>query len=44
MEITGEHADTLGPEIGPAISGDFPDVIASLIAIAEREQRKNTNH
>jgi hypothetical protein len=24
MEITGEQADSVGPEIGPAISGDFP--------------------
>jgi hypothetical protein len=35
MEITGEQADTASPEIGPAISGDFPQVIAGLIALAE---------
>jgi hypothetical protein len=29
MEITGEQAVSLGPEIGPAISGDFPQVIAA---------------
>ena len=42
MEITGEQADTIGPEIGPAISGDFPQVIAALIALAEREQDQST--
>jgi hypothetical protein len=38
-----EHsADTIGPEIGPAISGDFPQFIAALIALAEREQDQST--
>jgi hypothetical protein len=37
MEITGDQADSTGPEIGPAISGDFPQVIAALVALAERE-------
>jgi hypothetical protein len=41
MEITGEQADSAGPEIGPAISGDFP-VIAALIALAERKQHQST--
>jgi len=36
MEITGPSADTLGPEIGPAISGDFPQVLAALVERAER--------
>jgi uncharacterized protein YndB with AHSA1/START domain len=36
MEITGPAADTLGPQIGPAISGDFPQVLAALVAHAER--------
>lgn len=36
MEITGEHADTRGAEIGPAITGDFPDTVAALIRHAER--------
>ncbi len=31
MEISGPNADALGPEIGPQISGDFPETIASLI-------------
>ena len=42
MEITGEQADTIGPEIGPAISSDFPQVIAALTALAEREQDQST--
>jgi uncharacterized protein YndB with AHSA1/START domain len=35
LEITGLAADVLGPEIGPLISGDFPQVIAALVARAE---------
>jgi hypothetical protein len=35
MEITGPAAETLGPEIGPEISGDFPQVLAALAARAE---------
>src|SRR5438876_2497528 len=27
MEITGPQADTLGPQIGPEISADFPQVL-----------------
>jgi Polyketide cyclase / dehydrase and lipid transport len=34
-EITGPTADELGPEIGPAITSDFPQTIALLIARAE---------
>src|SRR5262245_56231445 len=30
MEITGPAADTLGPEIGPRISADFPQTLAAL--------------
>jgi Polyketide cyclase / dehydrase and lipid transport len=30
MEISGPQADTLGPQIGPEISGDFPQTIAAL--------------
>jgi hypothetical protein len=36
MEITGPEADTLGPQIGPEISADFPQVLAAL---AERAKR-----
>ena len=35
MEITGPAADTLGPQIGPEISGDFPQTLAALVARAE---------
>ena len=35
MEITGPAGDTVGPEIGPQISGDFPETIAALVARAE---------
>lgn len=33
--IDGPAADEAGPTIGPAISGDFPDVLAALTARAE---------
>ena len=36
MEITGPAADTLGPQLGPEISGDFPEVLAALAERAER--------
>jgi hypothetical protein len=36
MEITGPEADTVGPQLGPAISADFPDVLASLVERAHR--------
>jgi hypothetical protein len=36
LEITGPEADTLGPEIGPDITADFPDVLAALVQRAER--------
>jgi uncharacterized protein YndB with AHSA1/START domain len=35
MEITGPAADTLGPQLGPEISGDFPETLAGLVARAE---------
>jgi hypothetical protein len=35
MEITGQHADSIGPELGPEISGDFPEVLAALAQRAE---------
>jgi len=35
MEITGPAADELGPELGPAITSDFPETVAALIARAE---------
>jgi hypothetical protein len=33
-EITGPEADTMGPEIGPQITADFPDVLRSLVGSA----------
>jgi hypothetical protein len=35
MEIKGPAADTLGPQLGPAISADFPETLAALVARAE---------
>jgi Polyketide cyclase / dehydrase and lipid transport len=35
MEITGPQADTLGPQVGPEISGDFPETLAALVERAE---------
>jgi Polyketide cyclase / dehydrase and lipid transport len=35
IEITGPAADALGPQIGPEISGDFPETLAALVARAE---------
>lgn len=35
MEISGAAADEAGPQIGPEISGDFPQVLAALVALAE---------
>ena len=35
-EITGEAADELGPEFGPQICADFPDVVANLVALAAK--------
>ena len=36
MEITGPEADTLGPQVGPEISADFPQVLGALVERAER--------
>jgi hypothetical protein len=35
LEISGEDADEVGPELGPQISADFPSAMAELIAAAE---------
>jgi hypothetical protein len=35
MEITGEAAGHIGPELGPQISADFPAVLAALAKRAE---------
>ncbi len=34
-EITGPAADQVGPQLGPAITGDFPEVLAALIKLVE---------
>lgn len=36
LDITGADADQVGPELGPQISGDFPDAMEELLAAAER--------
>src|SRR5690348_429544 len=32
-EIVGPSADVVGPRLGPAITADFPDVLAALAAL-----------
>ncbi|GAA2884385.1 hypothetical protein Acy02nite_17560 [Actinoplanes cyaneus] len=34
-EISGPAAEQVGPQIGPAITADFPDVVAALVRRAE---------
>ena len=34
-EITGEAADHIGPQLGPQITADFPEVLAALAKLAE---------
>jgi uncharacterized protein YndB with AHSA1/START domain len=34
LEITGEQADEVGPEVGPMITEDFPEAMAGLLACA----------
>jgi hypothetical protein len=36
VEISGPEADTLGPQIGPEITADFPQLLAALVQRAER--------
>ncbi|MDI2036765.1 SRPBCC family protein [Paenarthrobacter nitroguajacolicus] len=36
MEITGAGADEIGPEIGPGITADWPETMASLVEHAQR--------
>jgi len=36
MEISGPGADTVGAEIGPQISADFPETLTALVQQAER--------
>ena len=34
-EITGPAAAQVGPQLGPEITADFPDVLAALVHLAE---------
>jgi uncharacterized protein YndB with AHSA1/START domain len=36
-EITGPAADEVGPELGPQITADFPEVLAALVKVAEAD-------
>lgn len=36
LEIDGDDADRVGPELGPQISADFPVAMAELLVAAER--------
>jgi uncharacterized protein YndB with AHSA1/START domain len=38
LEITGPAADQLGPELGPAITEDFPEAMDALLARAAATQ------
>jgi Polyketide cyclase / dehydrase and lipid transport len=40
MEITGPAADTLGPQIGPEIGSDFPQVLDRLAAHATSARQR----
>jgi hypothetical protein len=42
MEIAGVGADTIGPQIGPEISADFPQTLAELVARAERDREEGS--
>ena len=35
LTIDGPGSDEIGPELGPQISGDFPDAMAELLSAAE---------
>ncbi|MFJ9829253.1 polyketide cyclase [Streptomyces sp. NPDC101160] len=34
MEITGDGVDELGPQVGPAVTGDWPETMAALVKAA----------
>lgn len=34
-EFVGPAADEVGPQLGPQITADFPDVLAALVRVAE---------
>jgi uncharacterized protein YndB with AHSA1/START domain len=35
MEISGPATDRVGPELGPQISADFPEILAALVELAD---------
>jgi hypothetical protein len=35
VEVSGPEADTVGEQVGMAVSADFPEVIAALAAAAD---------
>ncbi|MGH3415169.1 MAG: SRPBCC family protein [Actinocrinis sp.] len=35
MEITGDGSDEAGPQVGPAVTGDWPETMAALVKSAE---------
>ena len=37
LMIDGDDADTMGPELGPQISADFPEAMDALLAAARRK-------
>lgn len=41
-QITGAAADKVGPGMGPAITADFPEVVAALIAQAQTSQAQTS--
>ncbi|MCW2620600.1 MAG: polyketide cyclase [Frankiales bacterium] len=38
LTLSGDEADTVGPELGPQISADFPAAMDDLIAAAARHE------
>jgi len=38
IEIGGPAGDTIGPQIGPEISGDFLQTLAAPVALAEQRR------
>lgn len=41
LEITGPAADQVGPELGPAITEDFPEAMEALLARAASTQTQS---
>jgi hypothetical protein len=35
MEITGPAAEEIAPQLGPAITADFPETVAALVELAQ---------